>query len=87
MSVCVCVVNIFNPRHPFYCSCAVCVCQCFKSYLASRASVCSENTVTYSVVNVGQKFVFSLKLLCSRAMALQCMATVKSAILSLGILE
>ena len=54
MSVCVCVVNIFNLWHTCYCSCAVCVCLSVISNLISGASVHPENTVTYSVGNVGR---------------------------------
>ena len=33
----------------------VCRCVCLKSHLTSGASVCPENTVTYSAGNRGQK--------------------------------
>ena len=44
-------------RSEGYCSRPVCVCVCVsvKSNLTSRASVCPENSVTYSVGNGGPK--------------------------------
>ena len=45
----------------------VSVCVSVKPHLTSGASVCTENTVTYSAGNRGKKIVgFSLKLLCCK---------------------
>ena len=56
-------------RSEGYGSCHVCVCVSVKSHLTSEASVCPENTVTYSAGNVRQKIcgVFSETVLLQRS--------------------